>query len=302
MPKEICRHLDIQTDEQTRHHKCKVGPWTSGSITSLSLLAGVCLFFLCCLRQVIGWPEPKIPSGRRRKEKRSYFLSVSTHADLEWTEVSGKFNYFCSLSSPPLLFSDVLVGALVHNLCITFCAFKTIACDGVDKLNKALENPCLWIHIELSSSHCEIRPQNLLKAWWIHIYSPVCESFKLRKKHVFSLKSVKDMLLSQFQWLLDRCGDEFTILNMSKRLILCLMSSSGAYILMLSTLNEYKNEKSLNNGSRSLQVLVTIVCLRNGNIAEASEAKIYSIFHLLKVSEQFIPLKFSKWPTYVANG
>lgn len=72
------------------------------------------------------------------------------------------------------------------------------------------------------------------------------------------------------------------------------MSPSGAYILMLSTLNEYKNEKSLNNGSRSLQVPVTIVCLRNGNIAEASEAKIYSIFHLLKVSEQFIPLKFSK--------
>lgn len=46
--KKMCRQLDPQVEEQVRHHTCKVGPWTSGSMISVSLLAGLYFFFFLC--------------------------------------------------------------------------------------------------------------------------------------------------------------------------------------------------------------------------------------------------------------
>lgn len=94
----------------------------------------------------------------------------------------------------------------------------------------------------------------------------------------------------------DRCGCEFILLNMCRRLKLCLLSSACTHILMLSMLNT-KMEKSPHSGWRSLHFPVTTSHLRGGNTAETSEAKIYTVFHCLKVF--FLAAHSPK--TYICN-
>ena len=74
----------------------------------------------------------------------------------------------------------------------------------------------------------------------------------------------------------DRCGWEFILFNMCRRLNLCLLSPACAYIVMSSMLNT-KMEKSPHSGWRSPHFPVTASHLRGGNTAEIWGQNLHSL-------------------------